>query len=772
LDTCRGASHFEKINNNCFEKSIIEDVLGRWYMFHRSLAFFVICLLTGFGQLPIRAQHQPPKTRPSIGLVLSGGGARGFAHVGVLKVLEENRIPIDYIGGASMGGLIGALYAMGRSPEEIEQLIETLEWTTLLTSSTAFDKLSFRRKEDRRNIPAPIPLRGKPNDLKLPTAFNSGHEIGLLFDRETLPYARVTNFDLFPIPFRTVGTNMLDGSSVVLKEGSISRSLRATMAIPGVFAPVVIDGKILSDGGLVNNIPTNVVKAMGADILIVVNIETPPADRESLESLLGILAQTINIATAENSRRSLQQADLIIAPDLDKFSSTSYGDSEEIIRLGYEGAKQKEVLLRGLSLSEADWQAHLARRKAREKPDLDPIPTFLAIDGTDAAAIRTIEEKLAGKYLGVPLDIGKREGLARDLSELTGTGRFDALNYDLIERDGRVGLRIRTFETNGKPADPTRLDIGFDVNSVESEDSSFSILGRITFYDVGRYGAEWRNDVRVGSSVLLASEYFRPLGRTNFFVSPRVAYERRKAAFFEDGDRVSEYLIVGSQASLDLGYSFNPRSELRAGYAIGYENATRRIGDPLLPDSKGSFSLGSIRWTYDSLDRAQVPQSGLLSRNSIGHYFRTGGRTGGITQAESRNMLFKPISAGNTFFGFGGFGTSFGETAPVLRQYTLGGPFRLSGYGVDEFRGSNYAHAGFGVLHSRQILPALFGGRGYVGAWYEGGTVFDQFRNAKYRQSISGGFIIETPLGPILLGGGFNQSGRGKFFFSFGRFIR
>ncbi len=741
-------------------------------MLQRIKSFFIICTLLGAIQAPVGAQVAEVKTRPTIGLVLSGGGARGFAHVGVLKVLEENRVPVDYIGGASIGGLIGALYAMGKSPAEIEDLIAELEWGKLFTSSTSFDNLSFRRKEDRRNIPGPIPLRGQPNDLKLPTAFNSGHEIGLLFDRVTLPYARVKDFDQLPIPFRTVGTNMVNGASEELKSGSLSRSLRATMSIPGVFAPVEIDGKILSDGGLVNNIPTNVVKAMGADILLVVNIETQPASRESLESLIGVLAQTINISTADNSRRSLLQADLIIAPDLEKFTSSSFADSEEIIKLGYQGAKQKEVLLRGLSLSEEAWQEHIALRKKRERPDIDPVPTFLAVDGFDRAAARTIEVKLQEKYLGSALDEAKRAELEKDLSELTGTGRFDALNYDIIERDGNVGLNIRTNETNGKPTDPTRLDIGFDVNSVESEDSNLSIIARITFFDVGRYGAEWRNDVRVGSNMLLASEYFRPLGNTKFFTAPRVAYERRKVSFYDDNVRLSEYSISGMQAGVDLGYTFNKRSELRAGYAIGYERATRRIGDPLLPEVKGKFSLASMRWTYDGLNQAQVPRQGILSRNSIDHYFDSPGITGGITQAESQTSIFRPISEHNTVFGFGGAGTSFGSTAPVLRQFTLGGPFRIGGYGVDQFRGSNYAFGGVGILHSRQILPALFGGKGYVGAWYEGGSAYESFREAKYRQSVSGGFIIETPLGPILLGGGFNQSGEGRFFFSFGRFLR
>lgn len=210
------------------------------------------------------AAGQEPLTRkrPTVGLVLSGGGARGFAHIGALKVLEENRIPVDYIGGASMGGLIGALYAMGKSPAEIEQIVIGLDWDKLLQSSTSFENLSYRRKEDRRNIPSPITLKGRVDDLTLPNALNSGHEIGLLIDDLTLGYESIGDFSLLPIPFQTVGTDMVKGESVTLKSGSLSRSLRATMSFPGVFAPVEIDGNILSDGGLVNNIPTNLVKAM------------------------------------------------------------------------------------------------------------------------------------------------------------------------------------------------------------------------------------------------------------------------------------------------------------------------------------------------------------------------------------------------------------------------------------------------------------------------------------------------------------------------------
>lgn len=730
--------------------------------------FFIVSLL--HFHIVIFGQDVAPKKRPSVGLVLSGGGARGFAHIGVLKVLEENHIPVDYIGGASIGGLVGALYALGKSPAEIEQLVGALDWDKLLQPSTSVDNLSFRRKEDRRNIPAPVILKGRVNDLKLPNALSSGHEIGLLFDRITLPYASVVNFDDLPIPFRTVGTDMVNGNSVTLKTGSLSRSLRATMSIPGVFSPVEVDGKILSDGGLVNNIPTDIVKAMGADILIVVNIETQLDSRESLQSLPGVLAQTINIATLDNSRRSLRQADFIIAPDLGNYTLADFTVSQKIIELGYQGAEQKVALLKGLSLSDAEWQAHLAERKRRELPASTPIPTFVAVEGNDSDAAQSIKEKLGEKYTDQPFDQAKQNQLAKDLSDLTGTGRFDSLNYGLTQKEGETGLIIRSGRIGEKTSRPTRLELGLDVNSVESDNVNFNFLARLTFFDVGRNGTEWRNDLRVGSNTYLATEYYRPFGKTKFFIAPRASFERRRINLFDDGTRLAEYVGQTIQAGIDLGYSFDSRSELRAGYTIGYQNVSRRIGNPLLPDVKGGFSVAGLRWNYDGLDKAQVPTRGILSRNTLNYYFDSPEATDKFTQAETRFNVFKTLSERNIIFGFGGGGATVGGTPSPIQQFILGGPFRLGGY--DEFRANNYLQGGAGILHNPKFFPTFLGGRAYLGAWYEGGSAFEKFSDANYRQSLSGGAIVETPFGPVFLGGSLNENGRGRFYFSFGRFFR
>jgi NTE family protein len=737
----------------------------------KKISTIVIVWLLIFPSL-IFCQTPRPQKRPTVGLVLSGGGARGFAHIGVLKVLEANRIPVDYIGGASMGALIGALYAMGKSPAEMERLVGTLNWEQLLQPSTSVENLSFRRKEDRRNIPAPVTLKGKPNDLKLPNALNSGHEIGLLIDRLTLPYASIGSFDDLPIPFRAVGTDMVNGNSVTLENGSLSRALRATMSIPGVFSPVEVDGRILADGGLVNNIPTDVVKAMGADILIVVNIETQLGSRESLESLPGVLAQTINISTLDNSRRNLRQADFIIAPDLENYSLTSFADGAKIIELGFKGAEQKVVLLKGLALDEADWQAHLENRRRRALPDIPPVPTFVAIDGSDADAERTIREKLGDKYLNRPLDAANQDALARDLSDLKGTGRFDALDYGLTNRNGATGLLIRSGQIGETPSKPTRLELGIDVNSVESDTVNFNFIARLTFFDIGRSGTEWRNDLRLGSNNYLATEYFRPLGKTRFFIAPRASFERRRIAIFAESNRIAEYLSQNIQAGIDIGYSFNPQSELRAGYTIGYQNVSRRIGDPLLPNLKGGYNAFGLRYVYDGLDKAQISTRGILSRNTLDYYFDGPGTDGAFTQAETRNFSFNAFGKRNTLIAFGGGGTTFGGTPSPIRQFTLGGPFRLGGYGYDEFRANNYIQGGFGILHNPEFFPSFLGGKTYLGAWYEAGSAFEKFADARFRQSVTGGAIVETPFGPVFVGGSVNASGRGRFYFSFGRLFK
>jgi NTE family protein len=723
-----------------------------------------------FGQNSIPAsQNLQQKKRPRIGLVLSGGGARGFAHVGVLKVLEENHIPVDYISGASMGALVGALYATGRTPAELEKLVETLDWNELLRGKPKFDDLTYRRKEDRRNLPAAITLGGKKTNLRLPSSLNPGHEIGLVLDRLMLPYGDNTDFDTLPIPFRCVATDLVNAETVVLKEGSLAQALRATMAIPAVFAPVELNGRILADGGILNNIPTDVAKDMGADIILVVNIETQLGDRSSLQDLVGILGQTFYVATVENSRRSLRQADIIVAPDLKNYGTFDFGASEEIVKLGYEGAGQKVALLKSLALDDADWQNYLATRQSKIRPNIELIPNFLAIVGTkNPKAVKRIEEKLNDKYEEKPLD---QKALENDLTELVGTERFDNIGYGTTKRDGKTGLLVRVYDPNERTNRTTVLEVGADVNNAVNDDVNFNLRGRLTFFDVGGDGNEWRNDISIGSRTLFSTEFYRPFGESRFFAAPNAFYEEHKVNFYEDGDRLAEYTFSTAQAGIDLGYSVSRNSELRFGYSIGNLKASRRVGNPQFPQSSGKVSFASLKWNFDTRNNAQIPTSGIEFRASLNYYFDAPGADRGFPQAETEFTTFNSFNKKNIIFGFGGGGTTFGKTAPLFQQFTLGGLFNGGGYGSREFRSSHRINGGFGYLRETFSAPAFIGGKLFFGGWYEAGSAFEDFNSAKLRQSVTGGTVLETRFGSVFLGGSFAEGGRRKLYFSLGRFF-
>ena len=710
------------------------------------------------------------KKRPRIGLVLSGGGARGFAHVGVIKVLEENHIPVDYVAGASMGALVGALYATGRTPAEMENLIKMLDWDELLRGKPTFDNLTFRRKEDRRNLPGAITLGGKKTSLRLPSSLNPGHEIGLVLDRLMLSYGTETNFDNLPIPFRCVATDLVNADTVVLKEGSLAQALRATMAIPAVFAPVELNGKILADGGILNNIPTDVAKEMGADIILVVNIETQLGDRTSLQDLVGILGQTFYVATVENSRRSLRQADFIVAPDLKNYGTFDFKAGKEIVELGYEGANQKVALLKSLALDDDDWAKYLALRQTKIRPSIEPIPEFTAIEGTDnPTAKRKIERKLNDRFENKPLD---ENALAKDLTELTGTERFDNLGYGITRRDGKTGLLVRIYDPKERTDRTTLLEVGADVNNADTDDVNFNARARLTFFDVGENGSEWRNDFSFGSRTFLGTEFYHPFADTRFFAAPHAFYEDRRVGFYANGKRQAEYSFQTAQIGIDFGFAATRGSEIRFGYSIANTKAARRIGDvPFVSGVSGKTSFASLRWSFDTRDNAQIPTRGFELRNSLNYYFDAPGASGNFAQAESRINAFNSVNDKTIIFGFGGGGTTFGARAPLFQQFTLGGLFNVGGYGSQEFRSSNYINGGFGTLRKTFSLPPYVGGKLYLGGWYEAGSAFENFNTANYRQSVTGGAVLQTRLGPIFLGGSVNERGRGRLYFSLGRFF-
>jgi NTE family protein len=698
--------------------------------------------------------------RPRIGLVLSGGGARGLAHIGVIEWLEEHRIPVDYISGASMGAIVGAMYAMDNSPKELRDLVETLDFDKLLSGPPSYDELSFRRKEDRRAYPTGLEM-GARDGLRLPAGVSSGHYIGLLLDRLTLPFSTIKGFDELPIPFACVATDMLAAETVVLRKGSLTQALRASMAIPGVFTPTEIDGRVLADGGLLNNIPTDVAREMGADLIIAVNVGTPLGNRRDIDTLPGLLNQAIDVTIAQSERRNLKLADFVIAPELGTYLTLNFKAAEDIINLGYKGAEAQGTRLLPLSLDEHAWQQYLATRHAKKRTSV-PKTKGLLVTGVTGAKANEIRERLKDD-VGSQADVGRLE---RKLSEIRGGGRYESLGYDILPLYDADRLRIRVREKSYGP--PFIIPV-LQVRSESAARLNLSAGFRLINFDVGGYNSELRTDVLIGADNLLAVEYYRPVGRAGFFVSPRTFFSSQRMDLYNGRNREAEYLVDQGGVGIDASYIFNPRTEVRMGYELARLNARVDIGSHLLPNVRGNASSVSTRFIYDGQDSAVVPNRGARMSSELRWYFDSPGASGSFTQAVIEASAFKSVGEQNIIFSFGGGGTTFGGSPGPVQQFTLGGLRRLSAFGRGELRGDRFAYGGAGYLYHAGSASTLFIRRIYVGGWLEGGSAFFRRRDSTFDYDGAGAFIVQTPLGPMTLGGALGEGGHRKAFFSFGR---
>lgn len=698
--------------------------------------------------------------RPRIGLALSGGGARGLAHIGVLQWMEENHIPVDDIAGTSMGGLMAAMYATGMSPEEMRRFVEGIHWDETLGSEPSYSQLSFRRKQDRRGYQVDVAL-GLKHGLSGPNGFNPGQGVGLLFDRVAFPYSTIQSFDDLPTPFRCVATNMLTGNPVVLKDGSLAQALRATMAIPGVFTPVEWNGEVLADGGLVNNIPTEVVRQMNADVVIAVDVGTPLGGREELQTLGGILDQSISVMTIENDRRDLRQADVVISPDLGQYTRTDYDAVEQLIRLGYASAQKKAAVLKPFAVSDAEWQQYLAERAARRRlPEKQA--DVLQVAGVSGADERRLQEKLQNT-LHKPLNTNK---LDTRLNQITGDGRFDRLGYEGFVQNGVPGLRIVAHE---KTYGPPFVDLAVNVNGSGVGAFDFSAGARVTFMDVRKHGGEWRNDLLLGSSSLAATEFYQPLNESHFFVAPYAYFSKLARNGFAGDQRIAVFADERTGGGLDLGVNPGRHSELRWGYQIFNGDLFPLIGDAGLPHVKGTSGEFRMRYVWDSQDSPAVPSRGLRLVANLSHVLQSPGVSRSFNQLDVQSSTFIPTSEKTSMFVNASFGTTFNHDAGPFQIFSLGGPFRLGAYAQDEFLGNHYAYAALGFRRELYQLPALAGNKVYWGGWYEAGSAFNDPGSVAVRGSINLGIIAETILGPVALDGSVSPTGETKINFSIGR---
>jgi NTE family protein len=716
------------------------------------------------------ASEPASEQRPRIGLALSGGGARGLAHIGVLQWMEENRIPVDAVAGTSMGGIVGAMYATGMSPAEMRQFVETVDWDEALLNEPSYDQLSYRRKQDRRDFQAGAEL-GLRHGLSGPNGFNPRHGIGLLADRIAFPYSTLASFDDLPIPFRCVATDMLEGKPVVLKDGPLAQAIQATGAIPGVFTPVELNGKVLADGGLVENIPTGVARLMNADIVIAVDIGTPLGGREQLQTLSGVLEQTVDVMTIDNDRRSLREADIVIAPDLGSYTRSDYYSAEQIIRLGYQGAARKAAVLRPFALSDADWQQYLAQRKSRKRVAQKSVDV-LEVTGVTGDLQRRLASRLQKTVQG-PVDLDK---LDQRLTRIAGEGQFDRLGYEGFMQNGVPGLHVTAHE---KTYGPPFVDFAVNVDGSGVAAFDFSAGARVTFMDVGHHGGEWRNDLLLGSSNLAATEFYQPLGTSHIFAAPYAFASKSARNAFTGQTRVAVFGDERAGGGFDLGYDSGRRSEFRFGYEIFEGKLDPLVGSAGLPVVKGSTGELHARYVWDGQDSPAVPSRGLRLIANLSRVFQSPGLLHPIDQLDVQTSTFVPSGSKTSVFFTASGGTTFRGAAGPLQIFALGGPFRLGAYLPQEFLGNHYAYSSLGFRRELGRLPQLVGKKIYWGGWYEAGsawggsispgTTVSDSNAVVVRGTINLGVIAETFIGPVALAGSVSPTGQSRLNFSIGR---
>ncbi len=702
--------------------------------------------------------HAP---RPKIGLALEGGGALGLAHIGVLQWFEDHHIPIDYIAGTSMGGLVGGLYATGMSPEELRDLVQQQNWDVIIGGRTQYQNLSFRRKEDLRAYPNSLVV-GLKNGLTLPAGLNAGQEISLLIDRETLPYSRLASFDQLPIPFRCVATDLVSGQEVVFSQGSLARAMRATMSIPGLFAPVRDGDKVYVDGGLLRNLPSDVVRKMGADVVIAVHLETAPVKPEDIQSLFTVLGRSVDVVVHENEIRGLAGADLIVNVNLRDFNSLDYPKSKLIIEKGENAAQEKARILAPYSLDDAGWLAYLQARNAR-KFSLVPAPQFVRVEGAGAEAKKQLE-RLFQPLVNKPLDTKSLEKL---LNRLTAAGRYDSAGYHIAEENGRPGLVVSVRE---KSYAPPSLQFAFAMDGTESDNVNITLASRLTFMDVAGFRSEWRTDVLFGNTYGVSSELYRPFtASSKWFFAPHADAADSAFYIYRKSDPLADYRFSRANIGMDFGYGFSRFAEVRAGYEVGFLNARLRLGAPQFASVEGRTGDFKFHFLFDHTDDPVFPRRGFGAETTFRWFESSPGAAQQFPAMQLNLRYFQPITKPASLFVAAEGGSTFGYQGTGIPQFFLGGPLRLSAYGTNELYGNQYFTFRTGYLHQIASLPPFLGKNIYVIGDYEFGKMYGFANESKFPNDFAGGVIAQTAFGPFFIGGSVGDSGHQKWFFQLGR---
>ena len=741
-----------------------------------------------FGSTPAAASPVPPH-RPRIGLVLSGGGARGIAHIGVLKVLEEQHIPIDAIAGTSMGAVVGGLYASGLSAREIEAIMTSLNWQEAFRDLPPREDLTLRRKQEDQNFLVKFPLGIHNGKLVLPKGLIKGQRLNQMLRRLTLPVARITNFDELPTQFRALATDLETGEGVTMDSGDLTSAMRASMSAPGVFAPVERDGRLLVDGGIAENLPVDAARAMGVDILIVVDVGSPLLTRDKLNSVAVISNQMIAILIQHHSKQQLdklQANDVLISPALGDTSSFDFGNVKRVVAVGERAARAMSQRLASLAMTPRE-AALYDQRREQARQVVPPRIDFVQVDSGSknySQRLNSLFDDLTGK----PLD---PDALARRMTTLYGEGSLDTLDYQVVEDNDHYGLQLNA---RGNSIGPNYVRFGVSLQDDFQGNSTYEAAMRYVMSEITRPGGEFVWDLQIGQTSLIATEVFLPFSEfSGWFMDPHGSISASNVPWFglqsqaaggkvsnsADQTEIAEYRLHTYEYGIDFGKQFGNWGEIRTGIQREQGHSHLEIGDPGDPSlqSQPNQDFGVrdyfVRFSYDRLDNVNFPHTGQQSTLQ----WDADRNVSGVDQITNQ-VTFSYLGAASFGRNTAVFSTNAGLTlesnvTDVRLLYPLGGFLNLSGLRANSLLGPDFAIAR--VLVYRQVGrggPGYFDFPTYVGFSLEDGNVWQRrsdmsFGNTHKDASIFLG--IDTFLGPVYIATGFDQHGDEAFYLFLGR---
>jgi len=684
-----------------------------------------------------------------IGLALSGGGARGLAHIGVLRALEANDIAIDYIAGTSMGSVIGGLYAAGFSVDEIERVVSEIDWTEVFSDASPRKFRSQRQKELEQNQLINYRLGFNGGEVQIPLGVLQGQRLNQLLTRLVLPVLDVEDFSDLSIPFQAVATDLVSGAAVNLGSGNMVEAMRASMSVPGVFSPVEHGEMLLVDGGLSNNLPVSTVREMGADIVIAVDVSMPMYPRELLDSVLRVTEQITTLMTRVNTEQQiagLKPDDVLIVPNLVEVGSATFELAEHAIRAGQQATEHVLV----------EHANYLTRRIGSRLPASAMagfVVDFVELNNQSNLDDEILRSRLTVE-LGQPLDTVQ---LAEDLQTLYGLEIFEHVSWQPVRNAaGQRGIRVDAIPHQWGP---NYLQFGLSASDDFSGNNDYSLAVAYTRTGMNRLGGELRTDMQIGVRGGLALDFYQPMDRrAQYFFNPVALYRKRELNVFEDDQKLAEIRLRETGLKLGLGRNFGTTGRLRLDYQRLEGDADVTAGAVGLPDE--SYSIGELQLqaSQDTLDDIDFPRHGyqlMLAARA--------GRTG-LGSDEDYEQLFGLASQAHTFGRHSivwrvNAGYTRDDAAPLERVFELGGFGKLSGLAPNQLNGQHFGMATMAYyrrLGNVDFLPA------YAGFSLEAGNVWQDDDDISFSNLRAAGSLFigaNSPLGPVYLAYGRAEGG-------------